>query len=302
MSTDSVSSGNVSPEWAEMRHPLLVMDGGPERTLRVGRPVSGDHPDEVSATMVTGPWLNGPAGAVPGGALGVLVDNALAHVLLRNRVPDRWSVSAEISLDLCAPVPADGTPLTVRARTTHFGEKGGLSAGTVTGPDGTVVATCSQHTRWIPSPFKPEDVEAFFKSRMAEPGRGMTAAEVYAAGGPASLTELLDARVRAADGCAVLDVPTTQELCNPLGNMHGGITFCAVDLAAQAALASVGGPVHTGSVHVAYPRPVTPDTTARFEAQVMHSGRSLGLVRVTALNEAGKPCVVASVTTGQIPF
>jgi acyl-coenzyme A thioesterase PaaI-like protein len=54
-------------------------------------------------------------------------------------------------------------------------------------------------------------------------------------------------------------------------------------------------------VHVAYPRPVLPGTTARFEAQVIHSGRSLGLVRVTALNEAGKPCVVASVTTGSAP-
>lgn len=302
MSTDSVSSGRADNGGPHARQPLLVMDGGPERTLRVGRPGTGDDPAEVSATMVTGPWLNGPADAVPGGALGVLVDNALAHVLLRNRRADRWSVSAEISVDLCAPVPADGTPLTVRARMTHFGERGGLATGTVRDPGGSVIATCSQHTRWIPSPFNPDDVEAFFKARMAEPVQGKTPAEVYAEGGPASLTELLDARVRVADGCAVLEVPATKELCNPLGNMHGGITFCAVDLAAQAALRSVGGPVHTGSVHVAYPRPVAPGTTARFEAQVIHSGRSLGLVRVTALNEAGRPCVVASVTTGQVPF
>lgn len=288
----------MSTDSAEKRQPMLVMDGGPERTFRVGRPGNGDDPAEVAATMVTGPWLKGPAGAVPGGALGVMIDNALAHVLLRNRVPDRWSVSAEISLDLCAPVPADGTPLTVRTRKVNFGEKGGLSAGTVTGPDGAVIATCRQHTRWIPSPFKPEDVEAFFRARMAEPVQGRTPAEVYAAGGPGSLTELLDGRIKAADGCAVLEVPTTRELCNPLGNMHGGVTFCAVDLAAQAALQSVGGPVRTASVHVAYPRPVPPGKTARFEAQVLHSGRSLGIVRVTALNEAGKPCVVASVTTG----
>lgn len=275
---------------------LLVMDGGPERTFRVGRP--GEAPGGVTATMVTGPWLAGPAGPVPGGVLGVLVDNSLAHVLLRDRVPDRWSVSAEISVDLCGPVPDDGSPLTVHTRKVHFGEKGGLASGTVTGPDGEVIAQCSQHTRWIPSPFKPEDVEAFFAARVGEPRHGMTPGEVYAAGGPASLTDLLDARIRAADGCAVAEVPATRELCNPLGNLHGGVTFAAVDLAAQAALASVGGPVRTASVHVAYPRPVSPGTTARFEAQVIHSGRSLGVVRVTALTEAGKPCVVASVTTG----
>lgn len=298
-----MSDADMTTDSVQKQQPLLVMDGGPERVFRVGRPGNGEDPAEVSATMVTGPWLNGPAGTPPGGTLGVLVDNSLAHVLLRNRVPDgRWSVSAEISLDLCAPVPADGTPLTVRTRKVHFGEKGGLSTGIVTGPDGTVVATCAQHTRWIQSPFKAEDVEEFFKARMASPAEGKTVAEVHAAGGPDSLADLLDARVHAADGCAVLEVPATMELCNPLGNMHGGVTFAAVDMAAQAALQSVGGPVNTGSVRVAYPRPVTPGKTARFEAQVMHSGRSLGLVRVTVLNEAGKPCVVASVTTGALPF
>ena len=292
----------MSTDSAERQQPLLVLDSGPERTFRVGRPGSGEDPAEVAATMVTGPWLAGPAGAVPGGTLGVMVDNALAHVLLRSRRINGWSVSAEISVDLCAPVPADGTPLTVRTRQTSFGEKGGLSSGTVTGPDGTVIATCAQHTRWIPSPFKPEDIEAFFATRMAEATEGMTAGEIYAAGGPAGLADLLDARVHAADGCAVAEVPAARELCNPLGNMHGGVTFAAVDLAAQAALQSVGAPVHTASVRVAYPRPLPKGTTARFEAQVMHSGRSLGLVRVTAVNESGKPCVVASVTTAQAPF
>lgn len=272
---------------------LLVMDGGPERTFRVGRP--GEAPGGVTATMVTGRWLAGPAGPVPGGVLGVLVDNALAHVLLRDRVPDRWSVSAEISADLCGPVPDDGSPLTVHTRKVHFGEKGGLASGTVTGPDGEVIAQCSQHTRWIPAPFD-LDVDAWMESGQA--AYGVPAGTVAAAGGPASLAELLDARIRSADGGAVLELPVTPELANPLGNLHGGITFCACDLAAQAALASAGGPVRTASVHVAYPRPIPPGTTARFEAQVIHCGRSLGVVRVTALNEAGKPCVVASVTTG----
>jgi uncharacterized protein (TIGR00369 family) len=290
----------MSTDSTEQRQLLLAMDGGPERTFRVGRawPAEDGEPGDVTGTMVTGPWLTGPAGTIPGGTLGVLVDNALAYALLQDRGLDQWSVSAEISVDLCGPVPADGTPLTVRARRVHFGAKGGLASGTVTGPDGTVIALCSQHTRWIPAPPFAEDPDAWVKVHGADP---VPADVVAASGGPASLTELLGARIRAADGCAVLELPVTGELANPLGNLHGGVTFCAVDVAAHAALQSVGGPTSTASVHVAYPRPVLPGTTARFEAQVIHSGRSLGLVRVSALNEAGKPCVVASVTTGPAP-
>jgi uncharacterized protein (TIGR00369 family) len=281
----------------QQRQPLLVMDGGPERTFRVGRSeVAYDgEPGDVTATMVTGPWLTGLAGTVPGGTLGVLADNALAFALLHDRVPAMWSVSAEISVDLCGPVPADGSLLTARARRVHFGEKGGLASGTVTGPDGTVIAQCSQHTRWVPGPPLEMDLEAWAAAGAA----GAVPADVVAAaGGPASLTELLGARLHAADGGAVLELPATEELANPLGNMHGGVTFCAVDFAAHAALQSVGGPAHTASVHVAYLRPIPPGAVARFEAQVVHSGRSLGLVQVTALNEVGKPCIAASVTTG----
>lgn len=281
---------------------LLVMDGGPERAFRVGRaaPV-GDGSGDVAGLMVTGPWLAGFDGAVPGGALGVLVDNSLALALLHDqRYTGRWSVSAQISVDLCAPVPADGSLLTARCGKAYFGEQGGLATGTVTASDGTLIAHCAQHTRWIQTSFKSEDIEAFLAARGSDPG--VTAQAVIAAGGPSSLLDMLDARVKAADGGAVLELPVTRELANPLGNMHGGITFAAVDLAAQAALRSVGAPVHAQSVRVAYPRPLPPGQTVRFEAQVVHRGRSLGLVNVTVPNEAGKPCVVASVTTGQVPF
>lgn len=290
----------MNTESAEQQ--LLVMDGGPERAFRVGRaaPV-GDGSGDVAGLMVTGPWLAGVEGAVPGGALGVLVDNSLAFALLHDRrYGGKWSVSAQISVDLCAPVPADGSVLTARCRKSYFGEQGGLATGTVTAADGTLIAHCAQHTRWIGASFNPEDVKKFLAAR--EKDTGTPASEIAAAGGPSSLTELLDARIKAADGGAILELPVTKELANPLGNLHGGITFAAVDLAAQAALRSVGAPVHAQSVRVAYPRPLPPGQTVRFEAQVVHRGRSLGLVNVTVPNEAGKPCVVASVTTGQVPF
>ncbi|MGH3166857.1 MAG: PaaI family thioesterase, partial [Trebonia sp.] len=119
------------------------------------------------------------------------------------------------------------------------------------------------------------------------------------AGAPADLTELLGARIQVADGGASVDFPVTGDLANPLGNAHGGVIFAAADLAAQAALMSVGGPLRTASVRVSYTRPVPGGVTARLEAQVVHRGRSLGVVQVTARGEKGKPAVIATVTTAR---
>jgi uncharacterized protein (TIGR00369 family) len=129
--------------------------------------------------------------------------------------------------------------------------------------------------------------------------RGQVPAVIGEPGGPADLTGLLGARIQAADGGAIVDFTVTSDLSNPLGNAHGGVIFTAVDLAAQAALLSVDGPTRTESVRVSYLRPVPGGTTARFEAQVAHRGRSLGLAQVTALNEKGKPAVIATVTTAR---
>jgi uncharacterized protein (TIGR00369 family) len=295
---------------------LLVVDAGPERIFRVG-PASTTDPaatglplpgpiatystatDEalgqipaVTAQMLTGPWLNGPAGPAPGGTLGVLIDGASAYAALLGRPEANWSVSAEISLDLCGPMPGDGTVLTADARILGSDAHGGLSVGMVRDEDGRILGQFRQHTRWVPGPADiPADIPADFGEQALVPSADLAE--------PANLTELLGARVQTADGGAVIEVPVVNELMNPLGNMHGGVIFTAVDLAAQAALLSAGGPVRTASVHVAYPRPLTPGAPARFKAQVQYRGRSFGIVQVTSRNQAGKPCVIATVTTAR---
>ena len=115
---------------------------------------------------------------------------------------------------------------------------------------------------------------------------------------PASLAALLRTRVQVTEGGAALDLEVTPDLTNPLGNLHGGITFAASDLAAQAALLAAGGPTQTASIHVAYPRPMPLGVTPRFEARVLHRGRSLGIVRVTATVDGVKPCSIATITMG----
>jgi uncharacterized protein (TIGR00369 family) len=115
--------------------------------------------------------------------------------------------------------------------------------------------------------------------------------------GPA-LATLLGARVQATEGGAVLEMDVTPEVGNPLGNLHGGVSFAACDLAAQAALHAAGGPAQTASIRVSYPRPIPAGSTARFEARLLHRGRGLGIVSVTGTAGGGKPCVLATIMTG----
>jgi uncharacterized protein (TIGR00369 family) len=272
----------TTTESADQRQTQRILDGGPERAFQVGRLTRAG--DTVSSSMPAGPWLNGPAGSPPGGALGVLIDDVLGCALLLDRPAGRWSVSAEISVDLCRPVPADGSVLSAEGRLMYSDSSGGLASGSVVDDQGRLIALGRQHGRWVPTLPDRSSAES-------------PRTESRAAGAPADLTELLGARTQAARGGARLDLPVTSELANPLGNLHGGVTMWVSDLVAQAALEAAGGPSRTMSVHVAYSRPIPLGTTARFEGHVVHRGRTFGVARVTAVNESGKPCTIATVTT-----
>jgi uncharacterized protein (TIGR00369 family) len=201
------------------------------------------------------------------------------------RPPGGWSVSAEISLDLCDPVP-DGTHvLLAEGRSDYSDATGGIASGSVTDGSGRLIALCRQHGRWIQM------------TSSATPS-GTRAGSVSPATAPESLIGVLGAPAAAADGSAQLDLTVTRDLANPLGNLHGGITLCACDLVAQAAVAAVAGPPRTTSIHVAYTRPVPAGTVVRFAGRVLHRGRAFAVTQVTVLNESGKPCAIATVMTG----
>lgn len=275
----------------DLRETWRILVGGPERAFRVGPIATADSTADstVLSSMPTGPWLNGPAGSPPGGTLGVLVDVVLGSAIMLGRPPGRWSVSAEISVDLCRPVPADGSLLTVQGRLMYADSAGGLASGSVTDDAGRLIALCRQHGRWIttmPDPPAPPDEPAARAVRTEQPEPSALA----------GLPGLHGARPRATEGGASLEVAVTAELVNPMGNLHGGITLWISDLVAQAALAAAGGPTSTMSVHVAYSRPMPFGTTVRFEGRAVHRGRTFGVARVTAVNESGKPCAIATVT------
>jgi len=274
---------------------VVVSESGPERTFGVSHAVPDG--DEVVSAMPSGPHLLGPAGLPPGGAIGVLIDDSLGFAIMLECPASLWSVSAEISLDLVAALPSDGSPITARSRLVHAGPQASFALGTVTDAAGRLLATCRQHGRWVTT-LPPAAPAATGRPSAAPPaaqaGPGSAAAQRAAPG----LAALLAARVGLTEGGAQLELDVAPGVVNPLGNLHGGITFAACDLVAQAAVQAAGAPVQTASMHVAYLRPILAGTTPRFDARVVHRGRVLGVVEVRVTVDGVKPCVIATITTG----
>jgi uncharacterized protein (TIGR00369 family) len=263
---------------------LITVEGGPERFFRVSRPTADG--EVISSSLPAGPWLNGPSGRPLAGALGVLIDNVAGYVLVLGRPPGGWSVSAEITLDLMRPLPADGSVLTAQGVVRHADDVGGFASASITDASGQLVAVCTQHGRWLGvSPGTDDDDPA-----------GSRPYPVPSLPPGDDLAGYLGGQLQTAEGGALFELTVTPELTNPLGNLHGGITLCACDLVAQAAVGAAGGSPRTASIHVAYPRPVPVGAKVWFAAQVVHLGRAFGVVRVTAHNDGGKPFAIATVT------
>src|SRR4051794_18318127 len=174
--------------------------------------------------MPVGPWLE-VAGRTPAGALAVLVDDVLGFAIVEDLPSGRWSVSAEITLDVLRPLPSAGE-VHASASLLHLDALGGVAAGRVTDDDGTVIALCSQRGRFIPAP-----------SGLVEGGSW---------GGPVPAGALERLLATRADE----PVPATDALANEGGNLHGGISLCVADLVA----AAVAPELVTASVHITYTR------------------------------------------------
>lgn len=275
------SGPSAFPAGSGTRQPLLIVETAPEELFRVARVTETDG--LVSSSMPIGAWLERGDSQVPAGSLGVLVDNVLGYAVLVDRPPNHWSVSSEISIDICGPIEPGGT-LFGSARPVRSDSRGSVTSGEVVDEQGRVVAVCRQHGRYVPG--LPD---------FAQPGRAVRSrAEVPT--DPGSVHDLLGRAPVPEGEAATLDLAATSALVNPLGNVHGGITLLAADLTALAAMEAAGQPMTTASIHVAYVRPIPLGSTARFEATVVHQGRTFAVARVEARNAAGKLCATATVT------
>jgi uncharacterized protein (TIGR00369 family) len=235
----------------------------------------------VRLEMRTGDWMRGPDGAPCAGSLGVFLDDLLGNALLAGCPAGYWPVSTELSADLGAPPPADGSLLTGRSQAVSLEPGGGLGQGTVTAGSGRAVASATARVRYLPAP---RGLPA-----PLSPGRD----QVVVA---SSALELLGAVAGCEAGRAELTVPGSADFENPMGNTHGGILLCAAEIAGSLALQGDGRPLRTASMRMIYVRPVPAGLPLRFTAQVLHRGRTLGTAQVTARAGGGKPCAHATIT------
>lgn len=239
---------------------------GAERAFRLADLATGT--EHVTGSMPTGPWLADRHGTPLLGALGVLVDDVLGYSLVRAR-PDRlWSVSSEITVDLLRPLRLDAGPLhATTVGEQRFDELGGQVAGTVAAADGTVVTVCAQRGRWVP-------FDGEFAVRDAPP---------VDLSGATCVEDLLGGEPESVEGGSRLRLAVGPVLANPLGNLHGGLSLCATDLAASAAVTTWDTPWSTESIRIQYLRPAPAGATVEFRAVVRHTGRTRALVEVAGL-------------------
>jgi uncharacterized protein (TIGR00369 family) len=250
-----------------------IVTGGPERLFRIDSIAPGRS--SITGSMTTGPWSTGPDGRPCAGSLGVLVDNVLGYAIQSRRPKHQWSVSTEISIDLLARFPTDGSPLYAEGRVLQIDAIGGMATGQVIDSTGRVIAHCRQRGRFVPQ-------------------------------SPGSAATTSSNQLPMADAATIIGVPAgaapdlplevTAELGNPLGNLHGGISLCASELAGIAALRSSNQALVAASIHVAYVRPAPVGTHLLFSPTVTHRGRTFALVQVVSTNETGKPCTIATIT------
>ncbi len=257
--------------------------GRPEALFRVG--AAEKEGQLARAQMRTGPWMRGPDGRPCAGSLGVFLDDLLGNALLAGRPEDYWPVSTELSIELTAPLPVNGSVLTGQGWPVSL-EPG--VAGSARGRSPTVPA------RWSPPP--PPGSASCPPPAPCSPRRADPPAAPDDAAGPESAVALLGALTRHEDGAVIVTVPGSGDFANPMGNTHGGILLCAAELAGSLALRAGGGPLQTSSIRVVYARSVPVTDTITYTAQVLHRGRTLGAAQVTARGASGKTCALALIT------
>ena len=257
--------------------------GRPEALFRVG--AADRDGQEVRAQMRTGPWMRGQDSRGCAGSLGVFLDDLLGNALLGSRPENYWPVSTELSIDLTAPLPLDGSVLTGQGWPVSLEPGGGLSQGTVTDGSGALIATATTRERFLPAP------------RALLTGSGPDGTPpIPDADGPESTMALLGAVARHEDGAVIVTVPGSDDFANPVGNTHGGILLCAAEMAGSLALHADASPLQTSSIRVVYVRSVPVTDTITYTAQVLHRGRTLGAAQVTARGAGGKTCALAMIT------
>ena len=258
--------------------------GGPEALLHVGE--VGGSARGASGTMESGPWNLGPDGAPASGALGVLIDVVWGGAAVACAPPGEWGMSTEMEASFGRALPADGSLLRAHGEAVHRDALGALATGSVRALDGSVIAVGTQRTRFTPAAPRPRPLDP--ATWTALPGRGIADLLGLAATGDD------------ADGGGPPAFAAGPSVANPAGIVHGGILFCAAELAASQALGAAAAGLVPSSLQIVYLRPGIIGEEIRCDAEVVYRGRTAAAVHVRCVRPDGKACSVATLSYGAV--
>jgi uncharacterized protein (TIGR00369 family) len=251
---------------------------GAEALVRV-RPV-GLSAERARLTVESGPWLRDPAAGIARGILAVPLDDVTGYIVAAGSPRHTWPVSLGIRLDLIADPPVDGSELVVTGELVARDERAGTTRGTVSARDGAVLALITQRSHLIPVDGPPTVPAMPFEAPPAGVG-------------------IRDALGVREIGRGILELPGTPLAANGSGNVHGGILIATAEFAAMSALGADGA-LRGTSIDTVFVRPASAGETTTFRAEVLHTGRSLAVVRVIATGATGKTCAIATVTVQRV--
>ena len=253
--------------------------GGPEALLHVAD--VGGHPGNATGTMRTGPWNVAADGAPAFGALGVLTDVVWGGAAVACAPPGQWGITIEMEASFGAPPPADGSRLHAHGEAVHRDAQGALATGTVRAADGTLIAAGSQRTRFRSAAPQQRPLDPDAVAPLA--GRG--------------IADLLGL---APDGTGELAFIPALRVANTAGIAHGGILFCASELAASRALGAAAAGLAPSSLKIVYLRPGAIGEELRCLAEIIYRGRTTATVHVRCVRPDGKACTVATLSYGPV--
>ncbi|AZG46631.1 hotdog domain-containing protein [Gordonia insulae] len=246
---------------------------GAEALLRVSPVTLGSDRGELA--VEAGGWLNDPVAGSCRGALGVPLDDVTGYVVAAGSGTDRWPVSLGIRLDFLADPPIAGPPMTVTGELIARDDLGGTTRGVVADASGRPIALVTQRSHLVEVATRPSNSTVDFEL-------------------PAGEVTVRDALGFRDITAGIVELSPTPLAANGMGNVHGGVLICGSEFAAMSAL-DAGGVLRTSSIDIAYVRPGDAASMTSFEAEVVHRGRSLAVVRVNARSSTGKLCAVANV-------
>jgi uncharacterized protein (TIGR00369 family) len=233
-------------------------------------------------TMAMSRYRNPLTGAPTIGPLAILVDAAAGIVNHYRRRPDQWTVSSELSMDVCLEGLGDlDGPVLATAHA--LSPLGSTSLGICTlSYDGTVIGSGT--------------VRSFFVD--TEPRSSEWPPETLSLSSETPIADRMAVHVASHAAGHVLAQRVDPCLNNEIDIVHGGVAAAGLEFVASAAIneGRADTPLQTASLRVNFLRPFIAGANTRYEGAALRVGRNTAVGDAQAIGDDGKVALIARIT------